>query len=57
MKEEILKKYFVYWVIVTIGMCINLTVKHIRPEIDTFSIGLLTGGIAVIPLWKGFNRK
>lgn len=57
MKEEILKRYFVYWVIVTIGMCINLTIRHIRPGIDTFSIGLLTGGIAVIPLWKGFNRK
>lgn len=57
MKEDILKRYFIYWVIVTIGMCINIVVKRIRPGSDTFSIGLLTGGIAVIPLWKGFKRK
>lgn len=57
MNNTFYKKYVLYILICLIGFLLNNYISYLRPGINNYSLGFIIGGIAVIPLWKDFNRK
>ena len=60
MKEEtknIIKKYGLYILFCFIGFLLNNYLSSLIPGINNYNLGFIIGGIAVIPLWRDFNRK
>jgi hypothetical protein len=43
-----------YFGIIIIGTTINFIIVKNNPGTNSFSLGILTGGIAVIPIWKSY---